>query len=531
MLDFFYNDIFDEEIILKDKKNTILKKELKNYVYNNLEIVKNKKENVILVTHKILDFTINFFASILTNKNIYLVDDIRKIKNVADFDILTNANYDINEQTTTFPKTNEDKILIHLMTSGSSGEVKDIIKSLTNLIEEARDINKTFNFGTEQLVISSTTTCSHLFGLTFGFMFPICNHHIIDTNTVEYPDKFDTKNGVLVSTPSFLDTVKKNNIILNETKYIISAGSKLNETTFEYLEKYANVIEIYGSTETGVIAHKQNARDKFHRPFKKVKIKLLEDSMLIDSPYAYESKIEIKDRVEIEDGKLYLKNRTDRLLKIQEKRISAESLEKELNTNLFVLDNYCFKYKNKIACLCALSEEGKKEILKIGTIEFTKKLKSFLKNKLEIIPQTWKFIDEIPKTKAGKIDKDFINHFFQINISFPVILDRFIEENKITYKLYFYKNCNFYNGHFPNFPITPGVVQLYLASFLGEYHFKKELVAGQIRKIKFSNIINAGDVVNLCLILNNSNVSYEYLTEGKTFSSGTFSCENVFKGV
>ena len=104
------------------------------------------------------------------------------------------------------------------MTSGSSGEVKDIIKSLTNLIEEARDINKTFNFGTEQLVISSTTTCSHLFGLTFGFMFPICNHHIIDTNTVEYPDKFDTKNGVLVSTPSYLDTVKKNNIILKNNK-------------------------------------------------------------------------------------------------------------------------------------------------------------------------------------------------------------------------------------------------------------------------------------------------------------------------
>ena len=119
---------------------------------------------------------------------------------------------------------------------------------------------------------------------------------------------------------------------------------------------------------------------------------------------------------------------------------------------------------------------------------------------------------------------------FEINLSFPIILDRTIEENVIKYKLYFYKNCNFYNGHFPDFPITPGVVQLYIASFFGEQVFHKKLIDGQIRKIKFSNIIKSGDIVYLKLTANEKNVTFEYSDDSSIFSSGSFSCINIFEG-
>lgn len=531
MLDFFYSNVFDNEIVLQNNSKTFSKKEVKQLVISNLDIVKNKKENIVLIPKDNLSFIINFFASIFTKKNIYLIDSIQKVQNFKDFDILENAFFEIQNSYFEFPKIDKEKTLIHLMTSGSSGEPKDIIKSLTNLIAEATDINQTFNFGKSPLIVSSTTTFSHLFGLTFGLMFPLCNRHIINLETVEYPDKFDIKNSLLVSTPSFLDTVKKNNIVLNNTKFIITAGAKLNDETFEYLEKYSNIIEIYGSTETGVVAHKESSKSKYLTPFKNVSIKTLEDSTGIKTPYAYEEEVIINDKIELINNQINLKNRTDRLLKIQEKRISAEHLEKELSSNPLVSDNYCFKSNEKIACLCALSKEGKDYLLKNGLINTIKFLKSYLKNKFELIPQKWKFIDLIPRNKMGKIDKAFINRLFEINISFPVILDRTVEENNVLLKLYFHKNCNFYNGHFPNFPITPGVAQLYFASFLGEYFFNKELVGGQIRKIKFSNIINADDVVNLKLILNEKTVIYEYSGGEKLFSSGAFSCENIFKGV
>ena len=531
MLDFFYSNNFDDEIVLQNNTKTYCKKEVKQLVKANLELIKKKKENIVLIPNDNLAFVINFFASIFAKKDIYLIDNIQKVQDSNNFDILENISLEFEIADFDFPQIEKNEILIHLMTSGSSGAPKDVIKSLTNLISEAKDINQTFDFGKNQLVVSSTTTYSHLFGLTFGLMFPLCNNHIINLETVVYPDQFNIKNSILVSTPSFLDTVKQNNIVLDNAKFIITAGSKLNDETFEYLEKYSNIIEIYGSTETGVVAHKEKSKCKYFTPFKNVSITPQSNTTLIKTPYAYEEEISINDKLELINGQINLLNRTDRLLKIQEKRISAEQLEKELNSNHLVSESYCFKHQDKIACLCALNNDGKDYLLKNGVINTTKILKSYLRTKFNLVPQKWKFVDIIPKNKAGKIDKEFINHVFAMNVSFPIILNRIIEENCITFKLYFFKNCNFYNGHFPNFPITPGVAQLYFASFLGEYFFNKKLTAGQIRKIKFSNIINADDCVNLKLTLKENNVIYEYFNEEKTFSSGAFSCENIFEGV
>ena len=50
------------------------------------------------------------------------------------------------------------------------------------------------------------------------------------------------------------------------------------------------------------------------------------------------------------------------------------------------------------------------------------------------------------------------------------------------------KNCNFYKGHFPEFNITPGVAQLYLANDIANYNFDRSNTAGQIKKVKFSKI-------------------------------------------
>lgn len=532
MLEFFYTDKFDEDVVLKNNSKTISKKELKHYVYKNISILQKKKENVVIVQKDILSFVINFFASIFTGKNIYLVDDVRKISDLdVDFDILCDCELEYSTEITRLEDVDSSKVLINLMTSGSSGKSKCVIKSLLNLITEAKDIYSTFDFSNEQLIISSSTSCAHLFGLTFGFMFPLCNGFAINLDVVEYPDKFELENSFFVSTPSFLDTVKKNGILLKNAKYIVSAGAKLKDDTFEYLEQTSNVIEIYGSTETGVIAYRRHFEDKALTLFENVKISLLEDTIALKTPYAYQDEVIINDRAEFVGDKIVLKERTDRLLKIQEKRISAESLEKELSQNEFVKEAYCFKYQEKVACLCALSDLGKDFLLKYGLNELSKRLKIYLKDTHEIVPQKWKFIDEIFRTKSGKIDRRIIERMFNMNVSFPIILDRKLEENSVVLKLYLYKSCNFFSGHFPEFPITPGVVQLYLASFYGEYFFNKNLVGGQIRKIKFSNIINAGDVVDLKLTFNERNVSFEYFDNEKTFSSGMFSCENVFAGV
>ena len=48
-----------------------------------------------------------------------------------------------------------------------------------------------------------------------------------------------------------------------------------------------------------------------------------------------------------------------------------------------------------------------------------------------------------------------------------------------------------------------------------------------MKKIKFSKIIKAGDIIDLELIKKDDIVTYEYKTDDEVFSSGQFSCDNI----
>jgi 3-hydroxymyristoyl/3-hydroxydecanoyl-(acyl carrier protein) dehydratase len=165
-----------------------------------------------------------------------------------------------------------------------------------------------------------------------------------------------------------------------------------------------------------------------------------------------------------------------------------------------------------------------------GINELKKHLKNILRNYTDVVPQKWCFNNCIPTTQTGKIDKAFINKIFATNFSFPVILDSISSENEIKYKIFFNKGCNFYNGHFPDFPVTPGVVQLYIASELANHSFKINTIAGQIKKIKFSNIIHPDTIIELSLIKKESGIEYKYSDATTTYSSGILPIKNIFKG-
>ncbi len=533
MINKFYTSEFDDWVFLKSNSEEYSFLRFKQLISHNLKSVKKKKQNVVILSTDSLSFIVNFFTAAFSGKNIYITDEVIKIENIdLDFDVLSDIDTAAEDKPVSLPEIDDNKVYINLLTSGSSGYPKIIKNTLHNMMEEAkgvcRDIICPYN---RHFTVKMTTTYSHLFGLTFALFMPFYKNYTISLDKMYHPENTVLSDYIIVSTPSFLDSVRNNNIKFpSSPKYIITAGSRLKKETFEYFEKDRHIIEIYGSTETGVIGYRTNSSEEELTLFSDITLTPVEEGSIVNTPYAISNKITIHDAIEVRGRKILLKNRTDRLLKIQEKRISAESLEQQLRENELVNDAFCFKKVDKIACLCALSTEGKNYLLKNGTVELTKVLKQHSKKNFEIIPQRWKFIDSIPVTNRGKIDVDFIAHIFDINFSFPIVLERKWYENRVRYKLYFYPNSNFYSGHFPSQPITPGVAQLYLASFLGSYYFKEQLTDGQMKKIKFSNIIKAGDIVDLELVKNGDIVSYEYKTEDEVFSSGQFSCENILAG-
>ena len=527
----FATDKYDNKIAVTNGLDRYTFKELKDLIASEIQFLKDKKDNIVILGGDNSSFIIQFFASLFCHKNVYLLTDRTRLKDI-DFEYDLIEGY-INVPTINYKFDNIDitQPQINFFTSGSSGSPKIIKKSLYNLIREAKDIGEEFGFKGLDCTVVSTTTMCHLFGLTFHLMTPLCNGLIINTQNITYPEDVDKDNTILISTPTFLSSVPKFNIPFKVSpKYIITAGSKLDVNVFEYLEQKSNIIEIYGSSETGVIAHKTHHNKDFEL-FKNVELRKIVDCVEVICDYFYGDKVTINDNIELNNRTLKIKNRTDRLFKIYEKRVCADELERILKTCDFVKNCYITKHNNKLACLCSLSSKGKGYLLKNGISYLTKSLKHYIRNYSEIVPQKWKYIDEVPMTISGKTDKTLINHLFNINLALPVILNRELSRKAIIYKIFFYNQCNFFKGHFPEFKLVPGVLQLYLAKEFANAHFGLELGQGQWKRIKFSNIIEPDSIVNLKLERNEKNISYEFYAGEKKFSSGVFLCENIFEGV
>ena len=516
-------------IFLKNASREITYSEFKTLILNNLEKVKNKKENVFISGEEILPFVVNFFTAVYAKKNIFLVDEVIKLKNINfEYDVLSDVDLNFSSNDGILPSVKEEEIFVSLLTSGSSGIPKIIRNTLFNLILEAQGIIDSTGLEKKTYTVVTTTTPTHRYGLTYIVLIPILMNYIILCDKLSYPDSLKENNSLLVTTPSFLDFVKNSGIdFACPPETIFSAGSKLKQETYEYFEKKHKVIDIYGATETGVSAYRLNSKEKELTLLNDVKMEECDDGTIVYTPYSIEKGVKISDLIEVHQNKITLKARSDRLLKVQDKRISAVGLEDELRKNKFVSEAYCFKLDEKIACLCALTDKGREFLLSNGINELKKSLKGALREHFEIVPQRWKFIDKLPVTKRGKTDSEFISHLFSINFSFPIILKREQKDDSAKFLLWFYPSSNFYKGHFPVYPVTPGVVQLYLASFFGSRMFGVELSDGQMKRVKFSNIIKAGEIVELELIKNGENVSYEYRKDEITYSSGVLSAENI----
>lgn len=517
-LEYFYTNQFDEKIILKKNGKNYSVKMVKDLV---LERIQNKLN--LNSTTKDFDnfvFVINFLAEIFTNKNIF-IDEINSKKNLD------------SSKFNGFIKLNPKDVIINFHTSGTTGEKKAVQKSLENLFSESETLKNQFPIILKNKEFISTTTMNHLFGFTFHLMLPLNNENVINTDTVAVPENINVENSCLISTPSFIAKMTKyQNYPVKNPQVLITAGAELKENVFKFAKEIAsNVIEIYGSTETGVVAYRNSFDERFHI-FKGVELNCSEDFAMVKTNFSLTSPVKIMDKIEkFHNDDILVKGRTDRVYKIQEKRISAVEIEKILNSCEFLKDSYVVKIDEKLACLAVLTQVGLDYLYENGIVKLIKQLKSIVKTKYEIVPQKWKFIDEVPHTINGKIDKKEIEYLFNLNLSFPVVIDKNFEDGKWTVSLYFYNNCNFFKGHFNGFHIVPGVVQLFYAQYYARRFFGVDCVSGQYRKIKFTNIIQPDKVLKLELEQVKNGISYKYLDENCGYSSGILPIKTLNEGI
>ena len=411
---------------------------------------------------------------------------------------------------------NNEQFVFH--TSGSTGEPKTIIKSKDCMLAESRDLAKFFKFSPDTIFVS-TVSDEFMYGTTFTVMLPKTLNCKVDGERVVYPEDIkDYEKFVFLSTPSFLEKLAKYNYTFkHKPEMIISAGAKLDDKIFGYLEKISKgVTEIYGSTEAGVVAYRQkhNAKLQFFENVKYI-------NNTISSPYFDESELELNDELEFFEDGFIVKGRNDRIVKIQEKRISLDEIERDLNKSNLVKKSYCLKLGDKLCSAIILNNKGEKLLENFGKLELIKAIKKSAPLNI-ITPKKWRFLTNLPTNERGKIDGARVKEWFNTNVTYPNIVKLENDGQNAEITLIFPKNSNFFKGHFPDFPILPGVVQLFFAKEFARDIFNLYFVPQKVKKMKFSSIIKPEMKVKLVLTRNEKSIEYKYIDEEKTFSSGTF---------
>ncbi len=534
IFELFKNENYDEIPVMYDGEDVYCAGKLKIMAARAAKkLVENPQKNILISSEKNLDFVVNFLAAVYAKKEIFLLSDPKKAS-LLNFDYIFTDKPDFcdNPGGFEFELPDFEETFVTFFTSGSSGSPKSARKNFVNFFVETADVVQDFGLKKETgCRIVTSTKPHHMFGFIYWLFLWIYDPFSfkIDVNEVVYPDSADLKDTIFISSPSFLEKFKRYEVFLKEPPEVIfTAGDKLAEVIYDYFQKYnTRIIDIYGSTETGTIAYKSGKNDEFYHCMSGVEVSADNNAQIVvDSPYFQGKSRVLCDIIELSDSKTFsLKNRSDRIVKIQEKRVSMPEIEDYLNKNELVADSYCFKNGEKLACAAVLSDVGKKAYLseeKGGRTALVKELKSFLAEKSEIIPQRWRFLYEIPKNKNGKTDKDKIEAIFNTNISFPLILNVEKEENRAEYELVFPKNSNFFNGHFKNFPVLPGVVQLYFAHWFAQDAFCKNIRPCPVKKIKFSHLIKPDVVLRLELVLKSDSVNYVYKCGENICSGGVF---------
>jgi acyl-coenzyme A synthetase/AMP-(fatty) acid ligase len=206
---------------------------------------------------------------------------------------------------------------------------------------------------------------------------------------------------------------------------VFSSGGAIS---FETAQETLNTLgvlptEVYGSTETGGIAYRQQTtKSVLWNVFPAVNIQIDPDSKLsVQYPYL-ESNVFYKTAdiaVLKNSGQFILQGRGDRIVKVEGKRVCLIELEKKLTELPEIQEAHTVLLKSQtrqeIGAVISLTESGKKNLKELGKVKFTRTLRAPLQSYFDLIalPRRWRFVDKIPCNAQGKRPASLMKTLFE----------------------------------------------------------------------------------------------------------------------
>ncbi|GLG84976.1 AMP-binding protein [Acinetobacter calcoaceticus] len=484
------------------------------------------------------EFLVLFFAALLAEKQVLLPPNrVRELE--QDFvaqQIYFLKRQDV-EKVVPLSLTLDDAFLeqaqLYFYTSGSTGEPKKIPRTLRQLLNEVQGLSQSFTFDEHAIAIAMVSH-QHIYGLLFKLLLPLATGRSFYSPQMAFPEdvvqaqkqlEILELSNYLISSPALLKRWTTD-VILQQCQMVFSSGGKLESGVRPLLNR--PIIEVLGSSETGGIAHRAKDEDAW-TAFSNVAIRIEDQQLMVKSNHAYED-----DWITTGDGAAWsdatcqtfkLMGRTDRIIKLEEKRLSLDAIEQSIKAldavqqcHVLVLEH---EHRQILGCIVVLKEDAREQLQQLGKSAFVGHLKLQLKDSLETIaiPRQWRFLSQLPQNSQSKLNKSYLQTLFKPMLQ-PVVLSQSQSSDDYILSLEFPTELACFKGHFPTQPIYPGVGQI---GFL--QHFAKSIWSDLnwcqgYEQLKFQNLIRPYAIVQLKLSRKEHKVGFELRDSEQILASG-----------
>jgi acyl-coenzyme A synthetase/AMP-(fatty) acid ligase len=404
----------------------------------------------------------------------------------------------------------DDRPFTTIFTSGSTGEPKPIPKLARQLLGEAKLLVDTFAI-VPGLRVLSTVPPHHIYGLLFGVLVPLVAGATIVTAAPLLPEEVAAavarhRVDVLVAAPVHLRAfeVLAPDALKGVARVFCSGAPLARETAAVLRDRLGTpVTEVLGSSETGGVAWRLHDRDAPpFVPFAGVGIdhdaegRMLLRSPLLDprvrQPYPTEDLI-----ASVQGGFVHL-GRIDDVVKIAGRRVALGEVEARVRALPGVDD---------VAALRVPAHDGRGEVIALLVATRVHRPESIRDGLIawldpSTLPRRIVCTEALPREPNGKLVRTTALALLGEVPANELPTLRLLEHDgdDARWSVEIDKTLRWFEGHFPDRPLLPGVVQLADIALAGIARTWPELHGPRrYPRVKFLQPIEPGDRLILAL--------------------------------
>lgn len=408
-----------------------------------------------------------------------------------------------------------ERVVLHVFTSGSTGEPVLIPKRLRQLCAEICALDAEFAARIGRGCVHATVTHQHMYGLPFRVLWPLAAGRPFAARRLVFPEDMlaalaNSPDAVLIASPAHLKRLPEHldwPSVCGQVAAVFSSGGPLPDESVPLCARLLGraPIEIYGSSETGAIAWRQRGSDLDApwQPLPGMVVRVEGERLDMRSSWLDSDGVqEGADRVAARGGGFALLGRGDRVVKIEEKRVSLQAIERELLATGLLVEARALVLPGervRIGIAAVPNASGWRLHDTAGRRALGEHLRSTLAEAVEAaaLPRHWRFPWALPANAVGKTTEAALRALFDPRRPHVRLLEHAAGVARLQIEVA--ASLPYFDGHFEGSPILPGVTQVDWAIRFARELFPLPATFARLDNIKFHDWIGADARVELLL--------------------------------